>query len=288
MEIQVFLERRQIDDPEPPHVVGAVLAHDFAGALHHPGKSGDSDEHVVRFLGEHEPAGARQGIECGLGERVELKLAVAVGEEGEHEQREPVRGPLVEGGEDARPVGIAGAAFEQRLRLLAPVAAEVGVQQVDHGPEVASFLDVDLEEVAQVVARGAGTAEMALLLDRSGFGVTLDNDQPAQRRPVVARHPLPDRLALVVAEADAAVRLGVCEKDAPAIVRHPGEAEVRPAAAVDRRGGAQIHLRRAARHRPHLPPPVEKGRLPLLQRAPQAAIGREIDVVGDALVQVDG
>ena len=129
---------------------------------------------------------------------------------------------------------------------------------------------------------------MALLLHRRRIGVALDHDQPAQRRTVVARHPLPDRLALVVPEADAPVRLRVREKDAPAIVRHPGEPEVRPAVAVDQGRGAEIHLRHVARHRTHLPPPVEKGRLPLLQRTLEATVGREIHVVGDAFVQVDG
>ena len=128
---------------------------------------------------------------------------------------------------------------------------------------------------------------MALLLDRGRLGVALDHDQAAKHRAVVARHPLPHGLALVVPEADAAVRLRVREEDAPAVVRHPGEAEVRPAAAVHGGGGAQVHLGCCARHRPHLPPPVEKGRVPLLQRALEAAVGREIDVVGDAFVQVD-
>ena len=40
--------------------------------------------------------------------------------------------------------------------LLAPVAAEESMQQVDHRPEVPAFLDVDLVEVAQVVERGRG------------------------------------------------------------------------------------------------------------------------------------
>ena len=55
---------------------------------------------------------------------------------------------------------------------------------------------------------------MALLLDGGRLGVALDHDQAAQRRAVVPRHPLPDRLALVVAEADAPVRHRVREKDA--------------------------------------------------------------------------
>ena len=44
---------------------------------------------------------------------------------------------------------------EQRLRFLAAVAPEVAVQQIHHRPQVAAFLDVDLEQVAQVVQRRA-------------------------------------------------------------------------------------------------------------------------------------
>jgi len=63
-------------------------------------------------------------------------------------------------------------AREQLLGFLAPVAAEVSVEQVDHRPEVAAFLDVDLEEIAQVVQRRAGVAEQALLLDGRRLGVS--------------------------------------------------------------------------------------------------------------------
>ena len=103
--------------------------------------------------------------------------------------------------EDARLVGVAGVARQQLLGLLAAVAAEVGVQQVNHGPEVAAFLDVDLEEIPQVVERRAGVAEQALLLHRRGLGVALGDDEAAQRRAVFARHLLPRRLAHCVAEA---------------------------------------------------------------------------------------
>ena len=53
-----------------------------------------------------------------------------------------------------RLVGIARVAGKQFLRLLAPVAAEEGVQQIDHRPEVAAFLHIHLVEIAQVVERG--------------------------------------------------------------------------------------------------------------------------------------
>ena len=83
------------------------------------------------------------------------------------------------------------AALQERLRLLAAVAAEVGVEQVDHRPEVAALLHVDLEEVAEVVERRAGAAEMALLLDRRGLGVALGDDEATEGAAVLARHLLP-------------------------------------------------------------------------------------------------
>ncbi len=132
-----------------------------------------------------------QRIEAGFGERAQLVLAVAVREEREHEERQPVRRGLVERAEDARVVGVAGAPLEQRLGLLAAVAPEMRVQQIHHRPQVAAFLDVDLEQVAQVVERRARLSQVALLLDRGGLGVALRDDQPAQVRPVFARHFLP-------------------------------------------------------------------------------------------------
>ena len=185
-------------------VLDAGLLHRLAGALHGAADAGLADEHVVRLFGEHEAAGARERIEAGLREAFELHLAVAVGEEGEHVEREPVRRRLVEGAEHARLVGVAGAALQQLLGLLAAVAAEIFLQDVDHRPEMAAFLDVDLEHVAHVVERGRGLAEMALLLDRGRLGVALDDDQAAQHGAVFARHLLPGRLAEVLAERNLA------------------------------------------------------------------------------------
>src|SRR5262249_33329953 len=142
-------------------------------------------EHVVRLLREHEPARARQRIEAALGEARELVLAVAIGEEREHEEREPVRRRLVEGAEDARPVAIARAPLEQVFRLLAAIASEMRIEQVDHGPEMPALLDVDLEDVAKIVERGTGAAEVALLLHRRRFRIALRDDQPAKRAPVL-------------------------------------------------------------------------------------------------------
>ena len=68
------------------------LLHHFERAPDDAADAGLADEHVVRFLGQHELAGARQRIEAALGQRLQLELAVAVGEVGEHEEATASRG----------------------------------------------------------------------------------------------------------------------------------------------------------------------------------------------------
>ncbi len=120
---------------------------------------------MVGLLPQHELHGAAEGVEGALLQGRQLVLAVPVGEVGEHVEAEPVRGGLVERPQDARGVDVAAVALQQVLGLLAAIAAEVGVEQVDHGPQVAALFDVDLEDVAQVVDAGGGVAQVALLLD---------------------------------------------------------------------------------------------------------------------------
>ena len=103
-------------------------------------------------------------------------------------------------------------ARQQLLRLLAPVAAEIGMEQIDHRPEMPALLDIDLEEIAQIVERRRGVAEHALLLDRGGLGVALRHDEAAQDGAVLAGDLLPRGLAELVAEADAAVAAGSARK----------------------------------------------------------------------------
>ena len=109
-EVEIFLHRRQIDGAmraDARRIVGAELLHHFQRALDHAADAGLADEHVVRLLREHESARAGEGIKCAFGKALQLVLAVAVGEVGEAEKREPIRHRLVEGGEDARLVRVA-------------------------------------------------------------------------------------------------------------------------------------------------------------------------------------
>ena len=176
-------------------------------------------------------------------------------------------------------VGIAGAAAQQIVGLLAAVAAEIFLQQIDHRPEMAAFLDIDLEQIAHVVERGRGLAEMALLLDRGRLGVALDHDQAAQHGAVFARHFLPGRLAIMLAERNDAVLFLRRQQNAPAIFRHPDVVELGPAARIDRIGGAQIDQRLLEAFRPHVAPPVHVAGMPALQRLQHLAVFAEIHVV---------
>ncbi len=225
--------------------------------------------------------GSRERIQRALGQGEELEFAVTVGEEREHEEGEPVRTRLVERAQDARLVLVAAPALEEGLRLFAPVAPEVGVEEVDHRPEVAPLLHVHLEQIAQVVDARAREAEQALLLDARRLGVPLRHDEPAEGVAVLAGDLLPDRLAEVVAEADRAVLHRVGEEDPPAVVRHLHVVEVCPAVGLDADGSAKEDVVPLEAEGPHVLPPRDEVRLPRFERALQLLVVREVDVVRD-------
>src|SRR5206468_12629612 len=98
----------------------------------------------------------------------------------EHEEVEPVVDRLVERLENPRLVAVAALAFEQFLGLVAAVAAEVRVKEIDHRPEMTAFLDVHLKKIPQIVEARAALAEQALLLDARRLRIALRDDQAAQ------------------------------------------------------------------------------------------------------------
>ena len=276
VEVQVALERGDVDPAEGPDVVGVVLLHELHRALQHPRHAGGAHEHVVGLLLEHEVARARQRVEAALPERGQLELAVAVGEVGEEEERQPVRRLLVERAEDARMVGVARVAQQHLVGLVPAVAPEVAVQQVHHRPQVAALLHVHLEEVAHVVEAGRGEAQPALLLHRGRLGVALDHDEPAQVGPVLAGHLRPHRLAQVVAEGDRPVGLGLGQEDAPAVVGHLDRAEVGPALLARRRPRC-AGRRPCPGRRPGRAAATTRGSGAARTRAPAAGGGRRPD-----------
>src|SRR5688572_32334049 len=110
------------------------------------------------------------------------------------------------------------------------------MQQVDHRPEMAPFLDVDLKEVSQIVHARAPLAEPSLLLDARRFGVTLRDDQPPQLIAELTRHFVPDWLPEEVAETDAPIVNGIGEEYSPAVLGQLHVLEVRPAGRIDAHG----------------------------------------------------
>ena len=154
---------------------------------------------------------------------------------------------------------------------LAPLAAEVGVQQVHHRPQVPPLLDVHLEQVSQVVQARRGSAQVALLLHRGGLGIALDDDQPLQVGAVLAGQLLPGRFALVLAERDAPGGIALGEEDAPAVVVHGDVPEVRPPLAADVDRGAKVDVLRSAGTGPSTP--TRTGSSAARTPAPAAAAG---------------
>ena len=74
------------------------------------------------------------------------------------------------------------------------------------------------------------------------------------------------------------------EEDAPAVLRQLHVVEVRPAVGVDADRGAQVDLVVVLEPlRPHVAPPLDVLRLPVLERALQPLVAREVDVVRDLL-----
>ncbi len=275
----------QVDAAHLAHVSGeAGFLQELAAALDDARNAGLADEHVMRLFGQHEARRPRQRVERALRQRQQLRLAIAIGEHGEHEEVEPVVDGLVERVEDARLVAVAALPFEQLLGLVSAITAEMRVQEVDHRPEVAPLFDVDLEQVAQVVEARTALPQPSLLLDARGLGVALRHYQPTQLVAEFARHFLPHFLAVEVAEANAAIVDRIGEEDAPAIFREPDVLEMRPAGGIDAHGGADVDLVQVLESlRPHVAPPLDVGRLPVLQRALQALVAREADVIRDAL-----
>src|SRR6266436_5811685 len=290
VKIQVLLNRLEIDHAQGAHVgriIEFMFLHHFAGPLNDAADAGFADEHVMGFLGEHEAASARKRNKTGFGERTKLEFAVAIGEEREHIESEPVGSRFVERAENAGIVGVTGAPPEQRFGFLAAIASEIAMRQIDHGPEVAAFFHVDLENISEVVHGRTRSAEHALLFDGSGLGVSLGDDDAAKGGAVFAGDFLPGGLAFVSAEIYFALLVARLEKNAPAVVRHLDVAELCPAVGFHADGGAQINFIIVALVRTHVVPPAHVGGLPVLEGALQDAVASEIDVVGNFFGVID-
>ena len=242
---------------------------------------------MVGFLGQHKPTGPRQRIEAGLGQAFKLHLAVPVGKEGEHEKGQPVRRGFVEGPQHAGFVGVSRAPHQQIIGLLATIATEIFLEEVDHRPEMTSLLHIDLKQIAQVIEGRCGGAEMTLLLDRARLGIPLDDQHPAHQRAVFAGNFLPDRLAIMLTERHHTVFFLGCQQHAPAIFRHPDIVEFGPAIGTDIHRRAQIDQGILKPFRAHFLPPVDITRVPALEGLEHPAVFRQADIVRDLGVVAD-
>ncbi len=287
-EIDVLLDGGEVDAADRPHVLGeAGLLHQLTRTLHDARQARVADEHVVRFFGQHETGGSRQRIEGAFRQRKQLRLPIAIGEHREREEIEPGLDGRVERLEHPRLVAVAALPLEQLLGLVAAVAAEVRVEQIDHRPEVTALFDVHLKQVPKVVQARTMMAEHPLLLDARRLGIALRDDEAAELVAELARHLLPCGLALELAEVDPAIGRRLREEDPPAVVGQLHVLEVRPALRVDAHRRPQIHLVVMLEPlRPHIGPPLQVFRLPMLECPLQALVARQVDVVGNAVLQI--
>src|SRR5580704_4226340 len=97
---------------------------------------------------------------------------------------------------------------------------------------------------------------------------------------------LPGWLSEIIAESDAAIVLGIREKNSPAVFGHAHVAECGPAFCVHRNGGAQVDIGSLKIRGPEILPPAHEFRLPVLEGALQNAIRAEFDVVRNAILIV--
>src|SRR5690606_28631311 len=229
----------------------------------------------------------RQRIEAGLGQGTELELAVAISEVGEHVEGEPIGGLLVEGAKNSGTVFAARVALQQRVGLFTTVASEVAMQQVNHGPQVTTFFDVDLEQVAQVVQRRSGQAKVSLLLYRSGFGIALGDDDAAQVGAMLARRFLPDVFTNMLAKVDLALTVLGRQENSPAVLGHLDIVEVSPAIRLHADCSTQIDIHVLGGFRAHVLPPLQIVGLPVFKRALKRTVAGQVDVVGNLLGIVD-
>src|SRR5438046_1906112 len=120
-----------------------------------------------------------------------------------------------------------------------------------------AFLDIHLEQIAQIVKGRTGCAEQSLLLDRSWLRISLSHDDAPQRRSIFSWNILPGWFALMIAEVDLFVFITRRQKDAPSIVRHANVSEIRPAVAVHADRRSEVNLQAGRVRRPCFIPPIQ-------------------------------
>src|SRR5690606_5008561 len=147
VEVEVLLDGLQVDNARGTNsvrVVGLELIHHLSGALQYAGHAGLAHKHVVRFFGQHELGRTGQGIEARFGQSAQLELAVTVREVSEHIEGKPIGRLLVERAQNAGAVLAARVALQQSIGFFTSISSKVAMEQIHHGPQMATFFDVDL------------------------------------------------------------------------------------------------------------------------------------------------
>ena len=155
------------------------------------------------------------------------------------------------------------------------------MQQIHHGPKMASFFDVYLKNVPQVVQGRAGKPQHLLLLDRGRLRIALRHDDAPQCRAIFSRHFLPRRLAFVRPKIYLPVFIARLQENSPAVLRHFHVIELRPTVRLHTDSRAQVNVVVAALGGSHVVPPAQKRGLPVLQRALQDAVAPQVHVIGN-------
>jgi len=101
---------------------------------------------MMSLFGEHKPASARERIKTGFRESAELEFAITVGEKRKHIKSQPVGRRFIESAKDARLSASPERLARSDSAFLAAIATEVAMQQINHGPEMAPFFDIDLKK----------------------------------------------------------------------------------------------------------------------------------------------
>ena len=171
--------------------------------------------------------------------------------------------------------------------FFATIAAEMGMKQVNHGPKVAAFLHVDLEQISQVIQRRGGLAQHTLLFDRCRLRITLGHNQPPEGRTVFPGYILPHRVALMIAKSDFPVWHWLVQENAPSVFWHFDVIKICPAIGVYVHCRPQIDVITLCAFRAEFVPPAQVIRQPGFQRPLQPPVLAEIDVVRNALVVVN-
>src|SRR5882762_3055670 len=174
--------------------------------------------------------------------------------------------------------------LQQLFRFFAPIASEVCMKKINHRPEVASLFHIHLKKISQIVKRWRSVPQQSLLLHRRWLRISLRHDQPPERRTMLPRNLLPHRLAHMIAKSHPAFGFLLRQKNPPPVIRHLHVIKCGPAFSVHADRSPQIHTRSIKITRAQPMPPVQKFRLPMLQRALQAAIRPETHVIGNAVL----